>query len=412
MSLFDTLLGEEVGRADAVRNDAQNIFLKQRYLKLQREGKFDEAFASLQPGYVPSEEAASAAGASGASGPLSTSPEIQGLLTAARRSQEEAAQANVGNQGDGTEEGPEEYNWGAVDPETGQPYISDRDLSKIISEGDKKKSFNPFDYTTAGRVAKAVREDRVKKASEEATKRYRMIEPTGNPSFSTGITYSPDALPGGGAVTASTLNNPSIDFANPYPGGVDAIAASTPNTYGFGDIDPYRVDGPNPSTAGDVNNTSGTGTFVRFPSALDNPEMPLTLNNLNNAIANSFGAGRDVLVRSGGLLGEIGEHPDAQIKGGGLLNTGPQPFVNSPTFTGAGIDVATLAEQSKAALEQRKMNDAAAAQAAAVNAANIAANISRPDDQERSGPEPREEDRWDDSGRGGSGSGVGGGMGY
>ena len=78
-----------------------------RYLKLQSEGKFDEAFASLQPGYVPSEEAASAAGASGASGPLSTSPEIQGLLTAARRSQEEAAQANVGNQGDGTEEGPE-----------------------------------------------------------------------------------------------------------------------------------------------------------------------------------------------------------------------------------------------------------------------------------------------------------------
>ena len=96
MSLFDTLLGEEVGRADAVKNDEQNIFLKQRYLKLQREGKFDEAVASLQPGYVPSEEAASAASSSGASGPLSTSPEIQGLLTAARRSQEEAAQANVG----------------------------------------------------------------------------------------------------------------------------------------------------------------------------------------------------------------------------------------------------------------------------------------------------------------------------
>ena len=435
MSLFDTLLGEEVGRADAVRNDAQNIFLKQRYLKLQREGKFDEAVASLQPGYVPSEEAASAPSASG---PLSTSPEIQGLLTAARRAQEEAAQANVGRDEApiGDHQRDEGFNYSDYDGRDITDRMEDQNISIADVEGwrrpepmtalEKAKEAAKFTSAVAGgpvglggyalgkginyfgsEATKARNLNKMMRGLED-TAGLPVIDNYNWVDKNTGTNAVTGSIPGG------SRNNYGLGggiVSDMDPMSQSLLDAENANTFGFGDIvsgldggvgsgsvsDPGPAFGGGPDlfnpgdftpfTATPDDDRFNTGTFVRFPSALDNPEMPLTLNNLNNAIANSFGAGRDVLVRSGGLLGEIGEHPDAQIKGGGLLNTGPQPFVNSPTFTGAGIDVATLAEQSKAALEQRKMNDAAAAQAAAVNAANIAANISRPDEEERYEPE-------------------------
>ena len=101
MSLLDNLLDTpEVGRAQAVAENEQNIFLNNRYLKLLREGKFEEARASLQPGYVPSEEAASAGPA--ASGLLSSlgsadAGALQGLLSQFRRAEEERQFADAGH---------------------------------------------------------------------------------------------------------------------------------------------------------------------------------------------------------------------------------------------------------------------------------------------------------------------------
>ena len=165
------------------------------YNRLSNEGDYEGAYQALYGNYVAPAPAASAASGLLSSLNSSDSSALQGLLSQFRRAEEERQFADAGRQSDAAEAVHEEYNWGAVDPETGLPYISDSDLSKIISGGDKKGGFNPFDYTSYGSIAKAVRDDRVKKASEEATRRYRMIEPTGNPSFSTGITYNPNALP-------------------------------------------------------------------------------------------------------------------------------------------------------------------------------------------------------------------------
>ena len=70
---------------------------------------------------------------------------------------------------------------------------------------------------------------------------------------------------------------------------------------------------------------------------------------------------------TGGLLDEIGEHPDAQIKGGGLLN----PYAERAIRI-ANMDV----NRAKTAAQTAR-------QALVTNAANIAAGYSRPDDQER-----------------------------
>ena len=153
MSLLDNLLDTpEVGRAQAVAENEQNIFLNNRYLKLLREGKFEEARASLQAGYVPSEEAApaaSAASAASVNGLLSSAlglegpdavPTLRRLLSDFKRREAEAAEADVGHYRDGSGNAPgdEDYNYGGglASIHRADLKMSDKDIFKILA-GDR-----------------------------------------------------------------------------------------------------------------------------------------------------------------------------------------------------------------------------------------------------------------------------------
>ena len=125
-------------------------------------------------------------------------------------------------------------------------------------------------------------------------------------------------------------------------GGLISDPIYTGGQYSYGDIDPYRVDGPDLFTANDF--TPFTATTD--PRAFTEPEAV-------------------------GLLNYVGEHDDASLKDSNAIPSGG--LIGGPP----------------------SILDRLAAQAATANAANIAAGFSRPDEEERYEPEVSDEEYQD-----------------
>jgi len=385
---YTTTAGEEVGRSRA--NELANLKIQTEFDRLTALGLHKQAYDLIKRGFIEAPVQVASADPAASSGPSSISPEIQGLLDAARRAQEEAAQADVGHYRDGSGNAPgdEDFNRGNFPEKNIYDDYTYEDLSPLVTE-------------KGGTVGQLQEDYRRRQALEKEIP--GLFSNTFKGLLGSGVSGNPGGVIIGGVKDIYNAASGKYDAQRKELAELQAKVlqrTAMGNLQAGPDITGYNTDVLAP--------TSYTGSTGSIGSIGDMDPMSQSL--LDAEYANRFGFGSPTNQYGsvgGGLIsdpiytgGQYGYGAGVGIPGSATFDSTvsiPESnradynadFINTgllhPDALTGGLVSLSGAQGSPGILErQQAANAAAAAHVAAVNAANIASGYeTHPDDQER-----------------------------